>query len=122
MGLSGAFEVYGGQVSVDLGRLEPGVAPVPLQLRVQSTRRYRISVQSLHNGNLRLGDSNWTVPYQVSVGDRTFTLTGGATEHLFGSGNGYRRESLPLSFIVGPTNERRAGSYSDVVSIAVAPQ
>lgn len=122
LGLSGAFEVNGNQVSVNLGQLTEGVAPVPLRLNVQSTRRYKLSVESQNNGNLRLGASEWTVPYRVIVGERTFGLSNGSSEHLFGRGNGYRRESMPLSILIGSTAERRAGTYSDVLSISVAPQ
>jgi hypothetical protein len=122
LGLQGAFEMNGSQVSVNLGSLVEGVAPVPLQLSVQSTRRYRINVRSQNSGSLRLGDSDWTVPYQVLVGDHRFALSGGSSEQVYGSGNGFRRETMPLSFIIGSTTDRRAGTYSDVVSIEVSPQ
>lgn len=122
LGLSGAFEVNGNQVSVNLGPLAEGVAPVPLRLNVQSTRRYKLSVESLNGGKLRLGASDWTVPYRIIVGERTFNLSNGANDYVFGRGNGYRRESMPLSVLVGSTADRRAGTYSDVLSISVAPQ
>lgn len=122
LGLSGAFEVNGNQVSINLGQLEEGPAPVPLRLNVQSTRRYKLSVQSQNNGNLRLGASDWTVPYKVVVGERTFGLSSGSSEQIFGRGNSYRRETMPMSILVGSTAERRAGTYSDVLSISVAPQ
>ena len=38
------------------------------------------------------------------------------------AGTGLRRDSLPLAFLIGDVSDRRAGTYSDVISISVTPQ
>ena len=118
MGLSGAYSMSDGHAVVDLGDLRTGVAPVPLQLRVSSTGQYDLQVTSANSGKLRLGASDWTVPYTIAVGGTAVNLAG--TSRLSGpTGAGYRRDSLPIQFIIGDVSDRRAGTYSDVISISV---
>lgn len=122
VGLSGAFTLSGGRPVVDLGELIEGPVQLPLRLRVQSTRRYRVSFESLHGGNLQLAESNWRIPYSITVDNQSIPLAGGAGEYLDQTGQGYREDSLPLGFVVGDTSARRAGVYSDVLTVSVAPQ
>ncbi len=118
IGLTGAYRMSDGHAVVDLGDLRPGIAPVPLQLRVSSTGRYDLQVSSANSGKLRLGSSDWTVPYTLVVGGTSVNLTGVST--VAGpSDMGYRRDSLPIHFVIGDISDRRAGKYSDVVSISV---
>jgi len=118
IGLTGAYSMSDGQAVVDLGELRPGVAPVPLQLRVASTGSYDLSVSSANSGRLRLGSSEWYVPYNIAIGGNSVNLTGVRT--VAGSTNGgSRQDSLPIQFLVGNTDDRRAGIYSDVISISV---
>ena len=118
IGLAGAFTMSDGHAVVDLGELRPGPAPVPLQLRVSSTSRYDLSVTSANSGRLRLGTSEWYVPYSLALGGNALNLRGPAT--LLGSAEpGMKRESLPIQFFIGEVSHRRAGVYSDVVSITV---
>ncbi|SEH13562.1 hypothetical protein SAMN05428974_0826 [Sphingopyxis sp. YR583] len=118
MGLSGAYSMADGHAVVDLGELRPGVAPVPLHLRVNSTGQYDLQVTSANSGKLRLGASDWTVPYSVAVGGTSVNLSG-AGRVSGPTGSGYRRDSLPIQFVIGDTSDRRAGTYSDVISISV---
>lgn len=119
LGLAGAFTRTGAQADIDLGDLSQGVAPVPLQLHVQSTRGYRLAVESLNGGRLRLAGTDWTIPYTLSIQGRPVR---------FGEGEGYRsdtvpalhRDILPLAFTVGDTANLRAGAYSDVLTISVS--
>ena len=122
IGLSGAFTISGGRAIVDLGELAEGPVQVPLHLRVQSTRRYRLSFQSLHDGNLQLSDSDWRIPYAVSLDGHAILLAGGAGQYVDAGGASYREDSLPLGFVIGDTSSRRAGTYSDVLTISVEPQ
>ncbi|HWW56191.1 MAG TPA: hypothetical protein VN047_04790 [Sphingopyxis sp.] len=118
IGLAGAYTMSDGQAVVDLGDLRPGVAPVPLQLRVASTGSYDLNVTSANSGRLRLGASDWYVPYSLAIGGNSINLTGART--ISGKSNdGLRREALPIQFLIGDTSDRRAGVYSDVVSISV---
>ncbi|WP_287406768.1 hypothetical protein [Sphingopyxis sp.] len=118
IGLAGAYTTNDGHAVVDLGELRPGVAPVPLQLRVASTGSYDLSVTSANSGRLRLGTSEWFVPYSVAIGGNAVNLTG--TRTISGPTNGgLRRDALPIQFVIGNTADRRAGVYSDVISISV---
>lgn len=118
IGLAGAYAMNDGQAFVDLGELRQGVAPVPLQLRVNSTGEYDITVSSANSGRLRLGASDWFVPYTVAIGGNAVNLTGART--VSGpAASGLRRDSLPIQFVIGDVSDRRAGIYSDIVSISV---
>jgi len=118
IGLSGAFSMNDGQAVVDLGELRQGPAPVPLQLRVNSTGRYEIGITSANAGRLRLGSSEWLVPYSMAIGGQSVNLASANT--ISGTaGMGAQRDSLPIQFVIGDTSNRRAGVYSDVVSISV---
>jgi len=118
IGLAGAYTVSDGHAVVNLGELRSGHAPVPLQLRVNSTGRYALNVSSEHAGRLRLGTSEWYVPYTLAIGGTTIG-PGGAGAVASPTGDGFRRDSLPIHFIIGDVSDRRAGVYSDIVSISV---
>jgi hypothetical protein len=118
IGLAGAYSMNDGQAVVDLGELRQGVAPVPLQLRVSSTGEYAISVSSANSGKLRLGASEWSIPYSVAIGGNSINLNGAST--LAGpGGSGLKRDSLPIQFLIGDVSDKRSGTYSDVISISV---
>lgn len=122
LGLSGAFRMNNGRATVDLGELHEGVAPVPLRLRVESTRRYQLTMESQNNGRLRMAGTEWSVPYQLVVADQAVHLGSGEGRYRGEAGTGLRRDSLPLAFLIGDVSDRRAGTYSDVISISVTPQ
>lgn len=118
IGLTGAYSMNDGQAVVDLGELQQGVAQLPLQLRVSSTGEYDISVSSANSGKLRMGASDWSIPYSIAIGGNSLNLAGART--LTGpGGSGFRRDSLPIQFIIGDVSDKRAGTYSDVVSISI---
>lgn len=118
IGLSGAYMMNDGQAVVNLGELRQGVAPVPLQLQVSSTGEYDISVSSQNSGQLRLGSSQWFIPYSIAIGRNAFNLAGSSV--ISGSTRaGLRRDSVPVQFIIGDVSNRRAGIYSDIVSVSI---
>jgi hypothetical protein len=121
LGLSGAFTMNDGRAVVDLGELREGQAPLPLQLRVNSTGRYTISASSANSGRLRLGGTDWYVPYEVAIGGNALRLSGAGTVAA-PAGESFRRDSLPIHFMIGDVSDRRAGIYSDVISISVSAQ
>jgi len=121
LGLSGAYRVNNGRAMVDLGELQEGIAQVPLQLRVQSTGRYKLTLESHNNGRLQLPGTQWFVPYGLAIDGQSIELAGGSGEYLSPTGQGLRRDSLPIRFRIGDVSDRRAGTYSDVISISVAP-
>lgn len=121
LGLSGAYQVSNGQALVNLGELREGFAEVPLQLRVQSTRRYRLTLESRNNGRLEMPGTDWFVPYQMSLGGQSVSLVNGRGELSGQNGQGLTRDSLPIRFRIGDVSDRRAGTYSDVISVSVEP-
>ena len=119
IGLAGAYTMNKGHAVVDLGELRQGVVAVPLQLRVNSTGRYELSLSSANAGRLRLGQTDWYIPYTMVVGGASVNLTG--ERKVAGpNGTGLRREALPIQFQIGDVADRRAGTYSDVISITVS--
>ena len=116
--LAGAYTMNDGHAVVDLGDLRPGVAPLQLRLQVASTGSYDLSVTSANSGRLRLGSSEWYVPYSVAIGGNAVNLMGAGTVSG-AANNGLRSEALPIHFVIGNTGDRRAGIYSDVLSISV---
>jgi hypothetical protein len=121
VGLAGSFKLTGGRALVDLGPLQEGVVPLLLNLYVQSTRPYTIDLASANSGKLKLGTTEWAIPYQVVIGDQTLPLSGNA-QYMVPTGTAMVRQSLPLNFAIGSTSELRAGRYSDVITVSIAPQ
>ena len=88
---------------------------------MNSTGRYSLDVSSENAGRLRLGASEWYVPYSLSIGGMHVNLAG--TDTLSGpTGAGLTREALPMHFVIDEVDGRRAGTYSDVISISVTAQ
>ena len=122
LGLAGAFTMHGGQPVVDLGDLQEGPVNLPLDLKVDSTRRYDVSFESQEGGRLRLQGTDWTIPYSVTLAGTLVKLGGGSGEYQSSGPQQLQHDSLPLGFVIGDTRTRRAGTYSDVLSITIAPQ
>lgn len=120
LGLSGQFTLAGGLALVDLGELQEGTAPVSLRVRVSSTRAYRLEFVSKNSGRLVLGDSQWDVPYSIRVGEKSLSLKGKATYES--NDTDAIAQSLPLLFMVGDVSGRRAGTYSDMLTVSIAPR
>jgi len=119
MSLAGAFTRVKGRADVDLGELTEGIAKVPLHLNVQSTRAFRLAIESQNEGKLRLAGTQWAVPYQILIDGRVATAN---SERGYVSDNrpGRRTATLPIGFVIGDVRQKRAGVYSDVVTISVA--
>jgi len=119
IGLSGAFTRSEGRALVDLGALQEGVAKVPLTLYIQSTRGFTVSFESQNNGKLKLAGTDWAIPYGIVVGDRTLTL-GGAASYNSSLGTDRARRSVPFRFAIGNVAQKRAGTYSDVITVSIS--
>jgi hypothetical protein len=121
MGLRGAFTRTDGGGRIELGELAEGGTNLPLQVWVKSTGGYRVAVSSRNKGRLVLAeDSSWWVPYRLSLGNRPINLgTGGQVESRKGPGLG--EDAYDLHLQVGETARRRAGLYSDLIELTVAP-
>lgn len=120
LGLSGQYRRNGGQALVDLGELTEGVAQVPLQVTVASTRAYRLEFASRNNGLLKMADADWSVPYQLMVGETTLSLA--STANYSSSGTDPSRDALPMRFVIGSVAGKRAGLYSDLITVSIAPR
>ena len=119
IGLAGAYTMNNGHAVVSLGELREGPAQVPLQLRVSSTGRYDLDVTSINGGRLRLGASDWEIPYSMTIGGNEVDLSG--TDTVSGPGSdGLTRSALPIYFLIGDVANKRAGTYSDLISISVS--
>jgi len=121
LGLTGAFRVSGSQAVVDLGDLKEGPAEVPLQLRVQSTGRYRLTLDSQNKGHLQLPGTAWAVSYGMRLGSQSIDLSSGSGNYVSPSEAHARNDSLPIHFRIGNVDDLRAGTYSDVISVSVEP-
>jgi hypothetical protein len=119
IGLSGAFTRNQGRALVDLGSLEEGVAAIPLTLYIQSTRGFTVSFESQNNGKLKLPGTDWAIPYGIVVGDRTINL-GGEASYNSSLGTDRARRSVPFRFAIGNVSQKRAGTYSDVITVSIA--
>ena len=119
IGLSGAFTRSEGRALVNLGTLQEGVAQVPLTLYIQSTRGFTVSFESQNNGKLKLAGTDWAIPYGIVVGDRTIVL-GGAANYNSSLGTDRARRSVPFRFAIGNVAQKRAGTYSDVITVSIA--
>src|SRR3546814_12315489 len=73
------IRAYAARRGFEIGELRPGVAPVPLQLRVASTGSYDLNVTSANSGRQRPGSSDWYVPSRRAIGGHSVNLTGGGT-------------------------------------------
>jgi len=119
MGLAGAFRLNHGQADIDLGELSEGTPQLPLQLQVHSTRAYTIEADSLNSGYLRLAGTEWEVPYQLAIGDKTVSF-GARTKFGKLNAQGMRLDNLPVTFHIGDARDRRAGTYADVLTLTVS--
>lgn len=120
LGLSGQFTRVGGLATVDLGELAQGPSAVPLQIRVSSTRAYRLQLSSRNAGQLVLGETEWRVPYSVRLGETPLALTSVASFESTSAPT--TTQSMPLQFVIGDVAGRRAGTYKDVLTISIAPK
>lgn len=120
IGLKGAFQRTQSGARIDLGDLTTGPKNLPVQVYVQSTRGYRITVSSQNGGQLRLAHGAWAVPYGLALGSTVVNLrgVGGSVEV---SSAGVHNDSYPLAVVIGDVSARRAGVYSDLLTLTVAP-
>lgn len=118
MSLSGAFRRNNGQATINFGALQDGPVKLPLELQVRSTRGYRVTFDSQNQGRLRLGSTEWTINYDLIVDGKTLQLSSSETYSASRPKSAFDR--LPLGFQINGTKNKRAGVYSDTLTIAVA--
>jgi hypothetical protein len=132
IGLAGQYRARGSRTVIDLGELREGPVEAPFQLKVQTTGRYDLTIESENAGKLKLPRTDWEVAYALSVDGTAVNLAGGAATieppasidaKGKGRGQGQSSRNLPLKFnIIGDPTRQRAGTYQDVITISVAPK
>jgi hypothetical protein len=116
--LSGAFRRVNGQADVDLGTLAPGLARVPLNVHVRSTRAYVITSDSANGGKLQMAGTTWSIPYQLAFGGQQVAPAGGTYN---GVPNGSSSvDNVQLGFVIGDTSGKAGGVYGDIVTLTIA--
>lgn len=118
MGLAGAFQRSNGSALVDLGVLRDGPVALPLQLQVQSTRGYKLDFESENHGKLRLQGSDWTVDYALALDGHNIPLS--QPFSYMAPRPRAVSERLPLAFFVSGSADKRAGVYTDTLTVSVA--
>lgn len=105
--------------TVSLGDLAPGVQDAPLQVQIRSTRGYRIGLTSENRGSLRAGKTGWSVPYDLVIDGQRHGLS--EPSSFRSRGSGAQTDRYDIGFYIGDVSGRRAGRYSDVITITVTP-
>ncbi|WP_237453137.1 hypothetical protein [Qipengyuania vulgaris] len=119
IGVKGALSRSGSQVRVNLGELEQGNRTTPLFVYILSTTSYRVAVASRNNGRLKHESAQWYVPYGLTMGQYTIDLDGPESFEILSRTP--RKDDYPLTFEIGETENKRAGTYTDTVTFTVSP-
>ena len=109
----------GAGVTINLGELTSGVHQSPLQLQVQSTRGYAMDITSENQGALALGETGWTAPYALLLGNERVNLSEPVSVERRGLNE--RLDRYEVGFEVGDVEGLRAGRYSDLITVSVRP-
>jgi len=120
MGLTGAYQRHDGTARIELGELSPGRINDPVNLWVRSTRAYRVTIQSRNRGRLMQDSGEWVVPYGLSLGGVPIDLAN-LVPFQSQPGPGLRNDSYPFVVTVGQTAGQRAGRYTDLLTLTLAP-
>ncbi|MEL0610313.1 hypothetical protein [Vibrio echinoideorum] len=108
---------------LDLGTLYSNkvVRSAP-NLWVQSNTAYTIVLESSHQGKLRheSNDTKWDIPYQLALdSDRVNLAQLDARVQRLAATIG---QPIPLSFIIGETENKPGGQYDDTLQISIEPR
>ncbi len=121
--LAGAGVTAPYSYTMDFGTLEQGERRT-VRIDVSVNMDYRITVTSENRGVLkgprRRSGGSWTVPYEVVLDGSRLDLSAGSDRlaRPFPS-DGRARHSFTVT--IGEVVDRRAGTYSDIITIEVAP-
>ena len=118
MGLKGELVRRAGGAVIDLGELTEGRRDLAASVYVLSTEGYSVAISSANQGRLRLGATEWFVPYGLALGDHVIDLEGG--DRLEVVSRDARSDDYPLTISIGAVGGKRAGAYSDVITLTVA--
>lgn len=118
IGMKGELSKSRAVASVDLGELSQGAKDLPLMVYVISTGGYRVSASSENLGRLKHADAPWFVNYRLRLGDRQLDLS--AVDGFEVNSLRARSDNYPVRIEIGDTAKKRAGVYTDTVTLTVA--
>lgn len=118
MGIKGEVQRSNRGAIIDLGALTEGRRNLAASVYVLSTESYSVSITSANEGNLRLGDTDWLIPYGIALGPHPVDLLQGDRVEVVS--REARSDDYPLTISVGSVAGKRAGEYSDVLTLTVA--
>ncbi|MGF1864978.1 hypothetical protein L4D15_06805 [Enterovibrio norvegicus] len=108
--------------NLDLGSLETNkIINYAPRLWVESTAPYTLSAVSQFNGKLRHQSQNptWDLDYMMRIANEQIALDGGSSE--WRSNVSTEGTPLPIQIIIGNTEKKAGGRYSDTIHIHVEP-
>ena len=115
-GVSGAAQLELGTLSTTAPTRSP-----PFGIRVLSTSAYQMVLVSQHAGALQRNGGAERIPYRMRVGGRLMNLAGGSDMISRNRHTGPRGDLHRVSVVIDPDPQRRAGDYSDRVTVTVTP-
>lgn len=108
--------------NLDLGSLKTNkIINYAPRLWVESTAPYTLSAESQFDGKLRHQSQNpkWDLDYMMRIASEQIALDGGNSE--WRSNVSTEGTPLPIQIIIGNTERKAGGRYSDTVHIHVKP-
>ncbi|MGF1705191.1 hypothetical protein [Enterovibrio baiacu] len=108
--------------NLDLGSLKTNkIINYAPRLWVESTAPYTLSAESQFDGKLRHQSQNpkWDLDYMMRIASEEIALDGGNSE--WRSNVSTEGTPLPIQIIIGNTERKAGGRYSDTVHIHVEP-
>lgn len=123
--LAGADVTSPYNYSMDFGTLETGERK-SVDVDVTANTDYRVTIESEKGGVLQGPQKHgstqyWTVPYTANFAGATVDLTSGPAQRDFAAPAG-GSASHTFEVTIGEVSGRRAGTYSDLVTITVEPK
>ncbi len=109
---------------LNLGELTTGkVIDLSPNLYVKSTSGYSLSFDSTNKGHLRHQNqlAKWDINYQLTLNNIDIDLTQSSAQFYSSHSTSYNGDRMPLKIIVGNTEKKPGGRYTDEVHIYVTP-
>jgi hypothetical protein len=109
----------GARKTIDFGELVGG-AQREVRIEARSNQKFALEATSRNGGAMALAApfETWRVGYSVALGGRPVALPADVGPF---EGTGLAGQQLDLAFIVGDVRNKRAGLYTDEVTIEIKP-
>ncbi len=109
---------------LDLGYLSTGkVINAAPNLFVKSTTDYSLSFESMNKGVLKHQNqqSQWDIDYQLTLNNIEIDLSHNENQFYANSATVSQGERLPLKIVIGETEDKLGGIYTDEIHIYISP-